>query len=403
LKDLLESIKIADFSWSVVGPSVATFLSYYGAEVVKVESILSPEVTRRSAPFEDNIVGIDRSRVFPTLNTNKYSLCLNLKKPEGRKIALKLAAWADIIVQSATDITLDKLRLNYFDFVDVNPDIIVLNTSSQGQTGPYSNHPGYGDAAVAMAGFPEVTGWPDREPCLPPGAYTDSVTPWFGVLAILSALEYRDRTGIGQHIDLSQLEAGLHMLTLASLMFSSNHVVPRRAGNRSLTDAPCGVYRCLGDDRWCAITIASETEWQAFCQVLGNPNWIQNPRFATIADRKQNEEELDRLIESRTKLLPPEEVMAQLQAVGIAAGVVNNVSDLREDAQLIHRGHFQKVQHPVIGKYTVEMPPARFSKCVAKIRRPAPMLGEHNEYICCQILGMSGEEFVWLDSEGVFQ
>jgi benzylsuccinate CoA-transferase BbsF subunit len=399
----LENVKIADFSWSVVGPTITMFLSCYGAEVVKVESIYSPEVTRHSAPYKDGVVGIDRSFVFPKLNTNKYSICLNLKHPKGREIALRLVAWADIVVQSTSNSTLDKLGLNYADLREVNRDIIVLNTTNQGQTGPYRDHPGYGDATVALAGFPEVTGWPDREPSLPPGAYTDMVTPWFGSLAVLTALAYRDRTGLGQHIDISQLESGIHMLMPAFLIYSANKVISRRAGNRSLTEAPHGVYRCLGDDRWCAIAVTSEVEWQAFCQVLGDPDWTREPKFATMLQRKKNEDELDKLVETWTVNLTPEEVMTRLQMAGVAAGVVQNIKDLHADPQLEHHGYFQTLRHPEIGDYAVELPPMRFSRSAAELRRPAPRLGEHTEYVCCQLLGMPVEEFVHLHSEGVFE
>ena len=160
----LSEINVVDFSWSVVGPSIAAFLSYYGAEVIKVESIHAPEVSRRSAPFQDNIVGIDRSRAFPTLNTNKYSLCLNMKHPESQYVIEKLIQRADIVIQSATESTLEKLGIDYHHLKSINNKIIVLNTTNQGQTGSCSNHPGYGDSSVALAGFPEVTGWPDREP-----------------------------------------------------------------------------------------------------------------------------------------------------------------------------------------------------------------------------------------------
>ena len=399
----LANIKIVDFSWSVVGPTIATYLSYYGAEVVKVESIFTPEVTRRSAPFKDNVVGINGSLVFPTLNTNKYSISLNLKHPKGREIALSLVAWADIVVESATSSTVDKLGLDYAELKRVNEDIIVLNASGQGQTGPFRNHPGYGDTVVALVGFPEVTGWPDRDTTLPPGAYTDSVTPWFGSLAILAALEYRNRTGIGQYIDLSQLEASLHMLASAVVLCSANNVVSKRAGNQSLTDAPHGVYRCFGEERWCAIAVTSEAEWKEFCRILGNPEWTRSNKFSTLLQRKKNEDELDRLVEAWTQNLDAEEVMTQLQTAGIAAGVVENIGDLHADPQLKHRRYFQTVEHHEIGHYTVEMPPMRFSNISAEIRQPAPRLGEHTEYVCCELLGISTDEFIRLNDEGIFE
>ncbi|MBN2062749.1 MAG: CoA transferase [Deltaproteobacteria bacterium] len=403
LKSPLEGIKIADFSWSVVGPTITTFLSYYGAEVIKVESIHSPEITRHSAPFKNDVVGIDRSFVFSSLNTNKYSIRLNLKHPRGHEIALKLAGWADIVVQSATEKTLKNLGITHDDLRKVNGDVITLNTTNQGETGPYANQPGYGDSVVALAGFPEVTGWPDREPSLPPGAYTDLVTPWFGCLAILAALEYRRKTGNGQHIDIAQLETGLQMLRPAALMHSANNEIMQRAGNRSFAKAPHGVYRCRGEDRWCSIAVSSETEWMALCRVISNPDISNNSMFLSMSSRKKNEDELDRLIESWTINFSPEEVMARLQKEGVAAGVVKNIKDLHEDPQLMHRQHFRTIKHPELEEYRIEMPPVRLSENNIEIRRHAPCLGEHTSFVCCELLGMTDKEFVQLHSEGVFE
>jgi len=399
----LQNIKIADLSWSVVGPSIALYLSYYGAEVVKLESLHTPEVTRRSSPFKDGVSNIDRSLVFPIHNTNKYSISINLKHPKGRDVALRLVSWADIVIQSTTSKTLEKLKLTYSDLKEVNERLIVLVTSNQGQTGPYSSHPGYGDAVVALSGFPEVTGWPDRAPALPPGAYSDSFTPWFGSLAVLAALEYRNRTGKGQLIDLAQLEAAANMLTPTFLTCSANNSPIMRMGNRSQTDAPHGVYRCLGNDRWCAIAIASEEEWNNFIKVLGEPDWARSHKFSSMVQRKKNEDELDKLIENWTSKRTAEEVMAELQANHIAAGVVQNVSDLHQDPQLKHRGHFQAISHPEIDEYNVELPPYRLSENHVELRRPAPLLGGNTEYVCCNLLEMSGEEFAQLYSEGVFE
>ena len=403
LKSPLEGIKVVDFSWSVVGPTISMFLSYYGAQVVKIESVHSPEVTRHSAPFKDGVVGINRSFAFSAHNTNKFSIRLNLKHPMGRDIAFKLVSWADIAVQSATDGTLKRLGISYGDLKKVKSNIIALNTTNQGETGPYSNQPGYGDAVVALAGFPEVTGWPDNEPSLPPGAYTDSVTPWFGCLAILAALEYRKKTGKGQHIDIAQLETGLHMLMPAALMHSANNEIMQRVGNRSLTKAPHGVYRCMGKERWCAIAVASEEEWQNLCKVLSNPDLSDNPKFSTMSLRKKNEYELDSIIESWTVNLSPEEVMTRLQKAGVAAGIVKNIKDLHEDPQLMHREHFKTMKHPELGEYSIEMPPMRLSENSIELKHHAPCLGEHTSYVCCELLGMTDKEFVQLHSENVFE
>lgn len=402
-KSPLQNVNIADFSWSVVGPTMTTMLAYYGAEVVKVESRYTPEISRVSSPYKDGITGINRSVYFNRANVNKYSLHLNLNHPKGQEVARKLAAWADVVVDSFTPGSAAKRGISYNDLKQINEDIIVLSTSSQGQTGPYSRHPGYGFQLVALCGFTELIGWPDGGPSLPPAVYTDFIAPWFGISAILAALEFRDRTGLGQNIDLSQVETGLQMLTLPILSYSANSYIWQRTGNRSLTYAPHGAYRCLGDDRWCVISVTTEEEWRAFCRVLNNPDWTLDAKFATVLSRKQNEDELDRLVEEWIISFTAEEVMTRLQMAGVPAGVVKNNKDMWFDPQLKHRGHFKVVTHPEIGEHSCELPSIRLSECPAEVRRPAPCLGEHSEFVCCHLLGMSDTEFAHLMSEGVFE
>ena len=243
------------------------------------------------------------------------------------------------------------MGLVYEELKKVNPDIIMLSTCMQGQTGPHHTHPGFGLTLTALSGFNHITGWPDREP-ENLFTYTDFIGPHFNVLAILAALDYRCRTGKGQYLDVSQYENGVHFLAPLILDYVVNGRVANRTGNRYPYAAPHGAYRCRGDDRWCTIAVFTEAEWQNFVLVIGNPAWASSPKFITLEVRKDNEDELDRLVEEWTINYTAEEVMSMMQGVGVSAGVVQTGEDLLErDPQLKHRHFFQELDHPEVGKY----------------------------------------------------
>jgi benzylsuccinate CoA-transferase BbsF subunit len=224
----------------------------------------------------------------------------------------------------------------------------------------------------------------------------------YAVIAIIAALDYRRRTGKGQCIDLSQFESGVGLLTTAILDYVANQRVQSRMGNRSPFAAPHGVYRCKGDDRWCAITIFTDQEWNAFCDIIGRPQWTKEPKFATLLARKENEDELDKLVEEWTANRTAEEVTTSMQTSGIAVGVLKNASDMMEDPQIQHRRHLRISEHPEIGPHTCEVPAFILSKTPCQMNMPAPCLGQHNEYVYTKVLGISDEEFVDLLTEGVF-
>jgi len=217
----------------------------------------------------------------------------------------------------------------------------------------------------------------------------------------VAALRYRKKTGKGQYIDLSQLEAGLQFMLPPLLDYTVNGRQSSRMGNTSPCASPHGVYPCLGK-RWCAIAVFGDEEWRAFCEAMGNPAWSQDPKFATFLKRKKNQVELDRRISEWTVKFSPEEVMALLQKVGISAGVVMSSKDLCDDSQLIHRNHFWILDHKEIGKFKYLGQAAILSKTPARAEIPSPCMGEHTEFICKQILNMSDTEFVELLNEGIF-
>lgn len=207
---------------------------------------------------------------------------------------------------------------------------------------------------------------------------------------------YRRETGKGQYIDHSQLEAGIHFLAPYFMDYVANRRLAERVGNREDSAAPHRAYRCKGDDRWCTIAVYGDEEWDAFCRVIGEPPWTKEMRFSSLLERKKNEDELDKLVESWTIDHTAEEVMSLMQQAGVAAGVVATGEDLHRDPQFQHQRHFKLLNHSEIGEVPFDNPPFRFSKSSCEVRMSSPCLGEHNEYICCNILGMSDEEFVEL-------
>ena len=396
-----EGVKVVEFSWFGVGPRTIKFLAEYGAQVVKVESANRPDPGRTVAPFAEGKPGVNRSIMWCRYNNSKLGMCLNLKHPKAVEVAKKLVAWADIVTDAFTPGTMDRFGLGYEELKKIKPDIIVASTCMQGQTGPGATSPGVGVTMTSLSGLNNVTGWPDLPPPGIPGAYTDFIVPPINATSLLAALDYKERTGKGQFLDLSQLDAALHYLAPMFLDYAVNDRILKRNGNRLSYAAPHGVYRCKGEDAWCAIAVFSDEEWQGFCEVLGNPGWTQEERFSTLLSRVKNVEELEKLLEEWTVTHTREEVMSLMQAAGVPAGAVNTGEDVWKDPQLRHLNALIELEHPDIGKCFCEREGVELSKTYYTAERPA-LLGEHTQYVCEEILGMSDEEFVGLFEEGIF-
>ncbi len=402
MPEALDGIKVVDFSWVMVGPMTTRYLADYGATVVHVESRTHVDLLRTTPPYKDRRIGIDRAGYFAQYNANKYGISLDLNHPKGVEVAKKLIAWADVVAESFTPGTMEKWGLGYEEIKKIKPDIIMFRTCMQGQTGPHRHLPGTGVNLVGLTGFAHLCGWPDRPPAQPYGPYTDSIAPRFAVAALIAALDYRRKTGKGQLLDMSQFEAGVNFIAPLMLDYFTNHRVASRMGNRSPYAAPHNAYRCRGEDRWCTIAVFSDEEWQSLCRAMGNPPWSKDSRFATFQGRKENEDELDRLIEAWTIARSAEEVMDRLQREGVPAGVVKTIKDLYEDPQLKYRHYLWTMQHREMGAFSFPGQACKLSKTPARLRMPSPCLGEHTEYVCRELLGMSESEFDQLLIEGVF-
>ena len=278
----------------------------------------------------------------------------------------------------------------------------MASSNMLGQYGPSSDYRGFGQHGAALAGFGATMGYRDGI-AVPYSAYTDYLGARYVAMAIIGALEYHRRTGKGQYIDHSQVECSIDFLTTMVLDYQANGRLPKEPENRDPYSAPHGAYRCQGEDRWCVIALSTDEEWQRFCALIGRPPWTGDPKFATLSDRKKNEDELDRLVENWTVNHTPEEIVKTMQGGGIAASVVANAKDLAEDTQLLHRKHYEVLEHSEIGPTSYENFAIRLSKTPGRPRAAAPCLGEHNASVCTEILGLSDEEFVQLLVEGVLE
>jgi benzylsuccinate CoA-transferase BbsF subunit len=399
----LEGIKVVDFGWAVVAPLTALVLAHHGATVIRIESRHRMDIARSSWVHKDDIPGPDRCANFTALNSAKYGMTLNLKHPKGVEIARRLVAWSDIVGENFAPGVMDKLGLGYNTLKKIKPELIMFSASNLGQTGPEAKQPGYGTMLVSYSGFSDLTGWPDRIPSQPQGAYTDYIAPRLLIPTLLAALDYRRRTHKGQYFDMSQMEAALQFMAPAIMDYTINSRILSRRGNSCDYAVPHGVYPCKGDDRWCAISVYSDKEWKALLGAMDNPEWAQDDKLNTLRGRKQQEDEIDRLLCQWTCNYTAEEVMEKLQKAGIAAGVVKNSADIQSDPQLNYRRYFSQLEHPEIGWQLYEgVAGYTMSETPAEIDKPAPLLGQHTEYVCRKILGMTDEEFISLYGEGTF-
>ncbi len=401
----LEGLKVLDFCWVAVGPMTTRYLAEYGATVVRVESGRRPEVLRMAAPFKDGVSGINRSGYFANMNSNKYGVAISMRHPRARDLVLRMARWADVVTENFTPGTMEGWGVGYEELSAVNPGVIMFSASMMGRGGPLDRQPGFGPVLSSLVGLTGITGWPDREPVNPYGAYTDFIVPRFAVASILAAVDYRRRTGRGLHLDMSQLETSIHFSAPTMLDRAVNGREQGLRGNRHPALAPHGAYPCLGEDRWIAIACRNYGEWDALRGVLdpSGRGEISGERFASLLGRKSHEDDLDRAIGERTGGWDRRELMEALQGAGVPAGVVSDPRDLFEDPQLRHRGHFTYLDHPEIGPYATDQTEAHLSRTPGKLDRAAPLLGEHTEQVLTEMMGLSPEEYRSLKDDGVLE
>ena len=391
-KDVLSGLRVLDFTWMLAGPYATRILADFGAEVIKVQS------NKTSGGGESNITGY-----FNTWNRNKRGITLDMSYPEAREIALKLTGISDVVIENFSPRVMSNWGLNYEKMKEVRPDLIMVSMAAMGQTGPWRDFVAYGPTIQALSGLTYLTSFSKNTPIGLGYSYADIIAGLYAALAVLAALEYRDRTGQGQYVDISEYGAMCTLMGPTFLDISVNHneVLPK--GNRpdEIQAAPYGCYKCLGIDRWCVIAAFNETEWQALCHIMGYPSWAREERFSTLPKRKVHAEELDKLVTQWTSTCTAEELVLLLQEAGVPSGVVQNAEDLSEDLQLKARDYFVGLEHPVLGMTTSDASPIRLSDSVTAGWKAAPLLGEDNRYVYKELLNLSESELTSYMEKGV--
>src|SRR3989449_1142951 len=312
MSDALEQVKVVEFGAYAAGPCISKYLANFGARVVHVESRQRPDGFRlQYPPFKDGKVGLNRSGCFAFFNDSKRGVTLDLKNPGGLRLAHRLVEWSDIVIENMRPGVMARLGLDYESLRARQSDLIMLSTSNMGQTAPHAPHPGFGSQLSSLSGFTHLIGEPDGPPYFLYGPYIDFVAVAFGGISVLAALDHRRRTGEGSYIDLSQFETGVQFISSAMLDYSANGVIANRDGNRDAIAAPHGCYPC-SDGEWCVISCWDDQEWAGLCRAGNTTEWLDE-RFATLKQRKENEDELNRLIGAWTRSQTAERLMWRLQ------------------------------------------------------------------------------------------
>jgi crotonobetainyl-CoA:carnitine CoA-transferase CaiB-like acyl-CoA transferase len=400
-EEIFSDVKIVEFAAIAAGPLIGKFLADHGATVVHVESHARPDGFRANyPPFKDNKPGYDRSGSFAICNNSKLDVTINLKAPGGIDLAKKLVSWADVVTENFTPGTMAKLGLGYEELKSIKPDIIMLSTCNQGQKGPHAMHPGFGSHLSSLCGFTYITGYQDRDPYVLYGPYVDHIGVGYGVVSLVAALLHKLVTGEGQYIDLAQYECGVQFVMPALLEYSVNGRTVERNANKHAFAAPHNVYACKGEDRWCAISVFTDEEWASLCRVMAKEELISDPKYATVLERKAHESEIDDIVSQWVLQHTAEDVFELLQKEGVMAGVVQEIDDLFKDPQFGHRGIWAEVDHKEIGKHHAEGPPFALSKTPFKIDKASPCIGEDNEKVFKEFIGISDDEYEKLVADG---
>jgi len=412
----LEGVRVIDHGIVYTGAAATTILADMGAEVIRVESIqvLFP-FTRGFRTKPVTIDGVaagypagepgerpcDRWFQLHALQRNKYGITLDLSRPKGVEIYKQLVAISDIVLDNFASGVMDRMGIGYDSLKQVKEDIIMLSASGYGATGPYKGYAAFGASLGSMAGMASLRGYPDDDITIrsPGQVWSDNVAATTAAFAVLTALHYRKRTGKGQFIDLSQSESFLPHMGESIMEYTMNRRNPEALGNRDRTMAPHGCYRCEGEDRWIAIAVGTDREWDAFRRVMGDPAWSGKPEFSDVLSRHRNQGELDERIEAWTIDKDPYDLMHRLQAAGVAAAPVAKQSEIFADPHLSERGFFEDIDHRAAGKQRVPGMGFRYSKHPLPFRMPAMCLGEHNDYVYGELLGMSSEAIAQLEEE----
>ena len=396
----LAGLRVIDSTTMVAMPTALHIMADMGAEVIKVES--HTLLRGDSGVFPDNEPGDqpwNSEGNFNTLQRGKLGVTLNFRTPQGIDTFKDLVQVSDVVVENNRAGTMDRLGLGYEELRKVKPDLIYLSNTGFGHTGPWTRYAGIGRMFELTCGLSQFTGYPDEGPRRVGSAFFDLHVGWTAVFALLAALHHRHQSGTGQWIDLAMYQIGVSTMGDTVLDYAANGRNGQVMGNRHPFLAPHGVYPCSGEDRWIAISVENDEQWDALCQAMGSPAWVEDEKFQDPLARWHHQDELDRLLAEWTRDQDHLELMARLQEAGVPAGAVLNNKELLTDPHMEDRNFYERVQHTPesgIGTRTYMSRPWKMSRTPSFIRRPAPALGEHNERILGELLGLGDAEIAEL-------
>lgn len=399
----LKGIVVCDFSWVGAGPITTNVLGQCGAEIIKIESLKRPDILRKGGPFKDGIAeGLERSGYFANRNPNKKCISLNMRQEKAREVAIRLIKKSDIIINNFRVGQMEKWNLGWEDVKKINPRIIYVTMSLQGLEGPHSSFMGFGVNLNALCGLTAQACNPGESPFGTGTNYTDHVmVPTHTLFGIMAALLQREKTGKGQTVAISQLESAIAMKPTDAMVYAANNEIMGPMGCSDPNAAPHGVFTTVGYRKWIAIAVFSDQEWENLKNVMGNPAWAQDEKFATLAGRKENEEELNSHMEAWTKDKYGPDLMQQLIESGVKAGMVNDARAAVEDPHLNERKFWSYLDHPEVGYTLYNRAPIMLSETPTVMKKAAPLLGEHTEEVLTGFLEYSKEEYDELKAQDV--
>ena len=400
----LEGIRVIDCTINWAGPLTANILADMGAQVIKVEAIQRLDGWRTMNLLHPTEQGWwERAASFNTVNRNKLGITLNLTDSRGAGLFKRLVKIGDLVVENYTPRVMANFGLDYQVLKDINPGIVMVSMPGWGMTGPWRDYTGFGASVEQMSGMPQLLGYLDGGPMLHGIglALGDPISGVYGAFAASIALRWRRRTGQGQYIDLAQNEALSCLIGDAIMDYTLNKRVQGRRGNRHPFMAPHGCYRCSGQDNYVSIAVSSDEEWESFGQAIGDLAWCKDDRFSDSTGRLANQDELDKLIEEWTIGHGDYEVMHLLQKAGVAAAPVLSPPALLEEPHLKQRGFWEWIDRVQVGlrPYVGILP--KMSKTPGTVRLPAPTLGQHNDYVLGELLGLTKEEIAMLATQRI--
>jgi CoA:oxalate CoA-transferase len=391
----LEGLRVLDLTRVLVGPYATMVLADLGADVIKLEMPVTGDDARAYPPHVNG-----ESAYFMSLNRNKRSMTLNLKSAEGKEIFLDMIKKFDVIVENFRPGTMERLGLGYEDLKKVNPGLIYAAASGFGYSGPYSKRPAYDAVVQAMGGIMSITGQPGGLPTRVGTSIGDITAGLFLTIGILVSLNYREKTGVGQFIDVAMLDSQVAILENAIARYTAVGEIPEPIGNRHPAITPFEPFDTA--DGQLMIAVGNDALWSKFCKAIEREELRDEPRFVTNPLRTTNHNELRELLAATLNEKTTDEWRQIFDQSGIPNGPINSVDQVVADPQVIAREMIVEVDHPLAGKTTLPGIPIKLSETPGTIREPAPLLGEHTADILSDFLGYSPEQIETMKEQGLF-